>query len=254
MRRVMGLMHRANNFVTRKLPLKQARSRLERPLASLTFDDFPKSAWTVAGPILERFGARATYYAAGRFRGISEDGVDYFDADDLRAAHRAGHEIGAHSYAHRMAPTVASAELSVDAERNAETLSEILGGARLSSYAYPYGEVSPRTKALMGQRFGTARGIRPGVNARRIDLAQLLAVPIEHRRWRPDEILAAAREAKASNGWLILFTHDVCDTPSPFGCTPEMLTQVMEMLAAETIPVVPVKHAMAEAVFGSRPD
>ncbi|WP_158917973.1 polysaccharide deacetylase family protein [Caulobacter sp. S45] len=250
----MGLMHRANNFVTRKLPLKQARSRLERSLASLTFDDFPKSAWTVAGPIMQRFGARATYYAAGRFCGVSEDGIDYFDAEDLRAAHRAGHEIGAHSYAHRMAPSVGSTELAADADRNAEALGEILGGVRLSSYAYPYGEASPRSKALMGRRFASARGIRPGVNAGRIDLAQLLAVPIEHRRWRPDEIQAAAREARARNGWLILFTHDVGDQPSPFGCTPQMLTEVLEILAAETIPVVPVKHAMAEAVFGTRAD
>jgi peptidoglycan/xylan/chitin deacetylase (PgdA/CDA1 family) len=252
----MGIFQRANNFVTRKLPLKSVRSRLERPLASITFDDFPKSAWTVAGPILAQFGAKATYYAAGRFCGGHEDGIAYFDAEDLRAAHRAGHEIGAHSFAHQMAPMVSSAELAADEARNALALCEILGGvsgaARPSSYAYPYGEVSPRTKALMGKLFANARGIRPGVNAGRIDLAQLLAVPIDHRRWRPDEIAAAVQEAKAGNGWLILFTHDVCDEPSPFGCTPQMLTEVLEMLAAAEIPVMPVKHAMAEAVFGAR--
>jgi peptidoglycan/xylan/chitin deacetylase (PgdA/CDA1 family) len=250
----MGFFHRANNFVTRKLPLKSVRSRLERPLASITFDDFPKSAWTVAGPILERFGARATYYAAGRFCGGHEDGIVYFDAEDLRAAQRAGHEIGAHSFAHQMAPLVSSAELVADEARNALALCEILGegGTRPSSYAYPYGEVSPRTKALMGKLFANARGIRPGVNAGRIDLAQLLAVPIEHRRWRPDEIAAAVEEARASNGWLILFTHDVSEQPSPFGCTPAMLTEVLEMLAAAEVPVTPVKHAMAEAVFGAR--
>lgn len=258
----MGFFHRANNFVTRKLPLKSVRSRLERPLASITFDDFPKSAWTVAGPILERFGARATYYAAGRFCGAHEDGIDYFDAEDLRAAHRAGHEIGAHSFAHQMAPLVSTTELAADEERNAVALCEILGeflgeiggGTRPSSYAYPYGEVSPRTKALMGRLFANARGIRPGVNAGRIDLAQLLAVPIEHRRWRPDEIAAAVDEAKAGNGWLILFTHDVCDDPSPFGCTPQMLTEVLEILAVAAIAVTPVKHAMAEVVFGARAD
>ncbi len=256
----MGIFRRANNFVTRKLPLKSVRSRLERPLANITFDDFPKSAWTVAGPILERFGAKATYYASGRFCGAREDGIDYFDAEDLRAAHRAGHEIGAHSFAHQMTPLVSSAELAADETRNAAALCEILGGVggggatRPSSYAYPYGEVSPRTKALMGKLFANARGIRPGVNAGRIDLAQLLAVPIEHRRWRPDEIAAAVAEAKANNGWLILFTHDVCDHPSPFGCTPQMLSEVLEMLAAAAIPVTPVKHAMAEAVFGARAD
>jgi hypothetical protein len=59
-------------------------------------------------------------------------------------------------------------------------------------------------------------------------------------------------EARASNGWLILFTHDVSEQPSPFGCTPAMLTEVLEMLAAAEVPVTPVKHAMAEAVFGAQ--
>ena len=128
----------------------------------------------------------------------------------------------------------------------------MLGDVRLSSYAYPYGEASPRAKLAMGRRFASARGIRPGVNAGRIDLAQLRAVPLEHRRWRPEEIAAAVERATASNGWLVLFTHDVCDAPSPFGCTPAMLEAVLQMLTEAAIPVVPVKSAMAEAVFGAR--
>ena len=30
-------------------------------------------------------------------------------------------------------------------------------------------------------------------------------------------------EAVATNGWLIFYTHDVADTPSPWGCTPGLL-------------------------------
>jgi hypothetical protein len=51
-------------------------------------------------------------------------------------------------------------------------------------------------------------------------------------------------------GWVILFTHDVAEHPSPFGCTPDMLTRSLEMLTAAEIEVLPVKHAMACAVFG----
>jgi peptidoglycan/xylan/chitin deacetylase (PgdA/CDA1 family) len=244
----MGLMHRANNFVTRKLPLKLARCQLSRPVASLTFDDFPRSAWSVGGPILARYGARATYYAAGRFESCTEEGVVYYDAADLVAIAAAGHEIGAHSYAHQMAPKLGAAALRADAERNAAALEPRVG--RMASYAYPYGEVSPRAKALMGARFATARGIRPGVNAGMIDLAQLKAVPIEARRWVPAEIDAAVEEAASAAGWLIFFTHDVSDEPTPFGCTPAMLEHVLERLARAGVETVPVKQAMARAVFG----
>ena len=244
-----GLVHRANNVLTRALPLKRARCRLARPVASITFDDFPKSAWTVAGPILARHGARATYYAAGRFLGAREDGIDYYDKGDLADLTAAGHEVGAHSFAHAMAPRVSSAGLDEDAARNAALLEPIVG-QRLASYAYPYGEVSPRTKAVMGARFATARGIRPGVNAGTIDLAQLRAVPLEHRRWVPHEIDAAIAKAVETPGWLVLFTHDVSDAPTPFGCTPAMLDYALERLRAAGVETIPVRQAMARAVFG----
>ncbi len=245
----MGLMQRANNFVTRHLPLKLARCRLSQPVASLTFDDFPKSAWTVGGPILARHGARATYYTAGRFRGIAEDGLDYYDAADLAALSAAGHEVGAHSYAHQMAPTLSQGGLEADAARNAVALAPLLDHA-MCSYAYPYGEVSPRAKASMGARFATARGIRPGVNAGMIDLAQLRATPLEHRRWVPEEIDAAVAQALAETGWVIFFTHDVSERPSPFGCTPAILDYTLERLSAAGIETIPVRQAMARAVFG----
>lgn len=246
----MSLGRRISAAAARKLPLKRVRSRLQRPLASLTFDDFPASAWRTAGPMLARYGVRATYYTAASFCGRTEDGLAYYDAEDLRATQAAGHEIGCHSFSHAMAPQVGSRELRLEADRNAEALGRWLGEARLSSYAYPYGEVSPRTKWLMARRFASARGIRAGVNSGWIDLAQLRAVPLEARRWRPDEIAAAIDTAKAQNGWLIFFTHDVSDTPTPFGCTPAMLAEVLERTLEAGVAFQPVKHAMAETVFG----
>jgi peptidoglycan/xylan/chitin deacetylase (PgdA/CDA1 family) len=220
-------------------------------MARITFDDFPKSAWRVAGPILARYGARATYYAAGRFCGVSEGGIDYFNDEDLIGVRRAGHEIGAHSYEHQMAPDLGVAALLADADRNAAFLSERLGEEGVCSYAYPYGEASPSSKAAMASRFATARGIAKGVNAGQIDLAELKAIPIENRRWRPEEIDAAIEKAKTSAGWVIFFTHDISDAPSPYGGTPEMLTYVLDRLSAEGIEILPVKHAMARAVFGA---
>ena len=245
----MGLAYLANHFVTCRLPLKLARCQLTRPVASLTFDDFPKSAWTVGGPILQRDGARATYYAAGRFRGALEDGVTYYDDDDLRAIVAAGHEVGAHSFAHEPAPGRSTRALIEDARRNAEALEPVVGH-RLTSYAYPFGEISPRTKTAMGARFAAARGIRPGVNAGMIDLAQLKAVGVERRSWAPETVDAFIAEAVAARGWLIFFTHDVSDTPSPYGCTPAMLEHVLGRLAEAGIETLPVRQAMARAVFG----
>lgn len=244
------IVRKLNNAATRAMPGRWVRAHGSAPVASITFDDFPKSAWTVGGAILAEYGAKGAYYTAGRFCGLHEDGIDYFDEEDLQAVRAAGHEIACHSFSHQKAPRVGSSALVADAERNAAFLRERLGDLPLASYAYPYGEVSPRSKALLGGRFASARGIRKGVNGRTIDLAQLRAIPLEHRRWRPDEIDAAVAAARETNGWVIFFTHDIAEAPSPYGATPAMLRYTMDRLAEAGVEVLPVRHAMAKTVFG----
>jgi peptidoglycan/xylan/chitin deacetylase (PgdA/CDA1 family) len=242
-------LHRARAAVTGRLPIKTATSRLDAPLASVSFDDFPRSAWTIAGPLLARHGARASYYPAGRFCGAVENGIEYFHEGELKQIEAAGHEVGCHGFGHVRGPATASSVLARDFDRNADFLAQELGDFRASSYAYPYGDVSPRTKVLAARRYAVSRGIYSGVNAGRIDLAELRAVPIEARRWRPEKIDAAIEAAKARRGWVIFFTHDVSADPSPFGCTPQMLDYVLQRLAG--IEILPIKHAMARAVFGT---
>ena len=245
----MSLLFRANSFVTRHTPVKLVRSKLSRPVASVSFDDFPRSAWTEGGPIVQAHGARATYYAAGRYCGAREDGIDYYDAADLKALLAAGHEVGAPRFAHQMAPELSTLALLADAAKADAVLGPLLD-ARMSSYAYPYGAVSPRTKAVMGARYASARGIRAGVNTGLIDLAQLKAVPIESRRWVSEDVDAAVTRAAETQGWAIFFTHDVSEHPTPFGCTPAMLEHVMARITAAGIETLPVRQAMARAVFG----
>jgi peptidoglycan/xylan/chitin deacetylase (PgdA/CDA1 family) len=245
----MSLMERLNRQITQRLPLKPAKSRLKAPVASITFDDFPRSAWTVGGDILAKRNAKATYYVSGGFSGRTKDGLDYFTESDLRDIIAAGHEIGCHTFSHAKGPAIGTGALMDDVDRNAAFVRDVLGDYVLSSFAYPYGEASPRTKRLFGDRFPTSRGIRKGVNAGWIDLSQLKAVGVEQWWWTPEYIQAAVRKAKQETGWLILFTHDVSDTPSPYGATPKMLEHALEALQAADIEILPVKHALARAMF-----
>lgn len=249
--RAMNLLHRINNVATRNTPVKLIRSRLGQPVASITFDDFPKSAWTEGRPILDRHGAKATYYAAGRFCGQSEDGLDYYGPGDLTEIRDAGHEIGCHTFSHQYGTGVASGDLEQDTDRNQAFIGERLGDYPLTSFAYPYGDVSPRTKFLFSRRFATSRGIRRGVNAGWIDLAQLKAIGLEHKAWNPAAIEQAVVEAVRRKGWIIFFTHDVSETPSPFGATPGMLDHALASVRKAGVDILPVKHALARAAFQS---
>ncbi len=116
------------------------------------------------------------------------------------------------------------------------------------SFAYPYGEVCSRTKRLLADLYPSSRGIHPGVNGVASDLAQLKAIALERRSWRPARVERWIETAKAQNGWLVFFSHDVSDDPSPYGCTPAMLEHALGAARSAGFDVAPVKEALAAAM------
>jgi peptidoglycan/xylan/chitin deacetylase (PgdA/CDA1 family) len=239
---------RLNRFIGRMIKVRPVRLAGQRPVASITFDDFPKSAWENGGRVLKDYGARGTYYTAGGFCGRTIDGTVFYDADDLKALAAAGHEIGCHGFGHQPTPILSSQDLAADAARNEDFLKPFLGGGRAQSYAFPYGAASVRAKKFHGQRYSNMRGVHPGINSGKVDLAQLQAVSIEMRNWDATTIERAIRQAQHNNGWIVFYTHDVSDKPSAYGATEAMLRQVLDGLAAARIPVLPMREAVREAL------
>jgi peptidoglycan/xylan/chitin deacetylase (PgdA/CDA1 family) len=240
---VSNLVRRVNNVAARKCPVKLVRSQLTDPVASICFDDFPRSAWIQGRAILQHHDATATYYVAGRFCGQVEDGLEYYTADDLRQIRDAGHEIGCHTFSHKRG--IGSAAMVTDVTRNQAFVRDMLGNYRLTSFAYPYGEVSVPSKLLLSRRFASCRGIRTGVNAGLVDLAQLKAVGLEKCWWNPARIETEVEAAMRRRGWIIFFTHDISDSPSTYGATPEMVDHALSRVREVGMDIVPVMHALA---------
>lgn len=243
----MTLM-RFNRFIGRMVRVRPARLAGQRPVASICFDDFPKSAWTVGGPVLARHKARGTYYTAGGFCGRTVNGMEFYDAADLTALAAAGHEIACHGFGHQPAPSLSAEELEQDADRNAQFLKPFLNGGAPASYAYPFGAVSLRIKRFYAPRFTNLRGVHPGVNEGLVDLAQLNAVSLETRCWNKDGVRRAIERVLHNCGWIVLYTHDVSDNPSPYGSTPQMLSDALAMVNEARIEVLPMREAMKVAL------
>ena len=244
----MSLKIRLTSLAARSLKVRPARLAGHRPVASITFDDFPKNAWTQGGPVLAKHGMRGTYYTAGGFCGRTVNDTVFYDEADLREIAAAGHEIACHGFAHQPTPTLTTDDLARDAARNTEFLKPFLGGEAPASYAFPYGRVSPRTKRFMAPRFTNLRGVHPGVNVGKVDLAQLNAVSLEKRCWDQNAIEAAINTVLKNNGWLVLYTHDVSDDPSPYGSTPQMLDWALSRVSASFIEVLPMRDAVKVAL------
>jgi peptidoglycan/xylan/chitin deacetylase (PgdA/CDA1 family) len=229
-------------------------SRLARPnlgriaikggIVSFTFDDFPKSAFVAGGRILEKFGARGTYYTCMQFAGMDREGHRMFDTDDVREAHQRGHEIACHSYSHLDCAVAKVEDVLADTMENAEALSSVLGCFTPANFAYPYAQVGLRSKLALVKRFMSCRGTRPGINMGKTDLGELRAneirkSPYDHEAFR--RLIAANAVA---GGWLIFCTHDVADDPSPFGCTPSQFEAVVAQAAANNGRILSVREAL----------
>ena len=218
-------------------------------VASFTFDDFPRSALTVGGAILENHGARGTYYTAMKFAGGGNHLGPMFDLADLAAAQGAGHEIACHTHSHLDCRYASGTQIAAEIDENAQALGAVLTPAP-TSFAYPYGAISLTAKRLLARRFATCRGTGEGINAGATDLADLLVVTLYAHRFDEPALQARIDEAQTRNGWIIFYTHDICEQPSEWGCTPAQLEAVVGY-AAQRLPVLPVRD-VAVRLSGGR--
>ena len=213
------------------------------PLASISFDDFPRTAWTIGGEIMRSHAITGTYYVVGGHEGRTVEGVEQYTRKDLKAVAAAGHEIASHTHAHRCVHDLSNAEIREDEGKNAAYFRQHLDGYAAVGFAYPYGEISVRTKILYSKLYSVSRGIREGVNGRKFDRSQLKAFGLERKSWSEARIEAAVAEARAKNAWIVFFTHDVSDTPTIYGATPHMLEHLIRTLKDAGIEILTVRDA-----------
>lgn len=225
-----------------------ARRRAPRgpiaPMVSFSFDDAPASAAEIAAPILEAAGYRGVFYVAARYM-EGQDGpiAPYAGWDAIKALAGRGHEIGCHTYAHRNCAYIGPGEALAETEANARALTR-QGLAAPTTFAFPFGDVSAASKAALEPRFSLLRATHPGLMRRGGDLNQAPSVAVEG----PDaeaHAIGWLERVKAQGGWLILYTHDVTERPSPYGCTPKAFQAVVDRTRALDLEVVTVAEGAA---------
>ena len=212
---------------------------------SLSFDDFPMTAWTEAGPILAAHGVKATYYVCGGLCGGVNMDRDQYRVEHLQALHAAGHEVGCHTFGHTSALKMDGEALRLSLDANAAWAAERLGGHRMTTFAWPFGDATVGAKGVVRRRFELARGVRDGVNAGREDRALIKSIGLESRRLPGYDLEALMAEAAASKGWLTAYGHDVSDRPTDYGCRPDDLDRVLRLAKAAGLEVLPVGAAWA---------
>lgn len=116
----------------------------------------------------------------------------------------------------------------------------------MTSFAYPFGDVSVWAKHMMAGRFAACRGVREALNAGIVDRAHVRITSLESRHLPGLDLRKIIAKAKASNGWIVFLSHEVSDHPSPFGTTPNVIEHALRYLREAGIEVLPFREAAAQ--------
>ena len=248
-----GIIKLATDYVNNKLchltQTKKVNLNNAKPLITFTFDDFPASAYTTGGAILQKYNNKGTYYVAMGIR-AAENSTKLFDDTMLQQLVADGHEIASHSYGHIRCRGLDVGTLESDFSKNQSEFSKVVPNYRLENFSYPYGDVDPKAKRVVNGFYSSSRSIFSGINVGTADLNLLLANKLYSKTEPIDKIAALIEENNRKNGWLIFYTHDVEENPSKYGCTPAYFEEAVKMAVASGAEIVTVKQAL-EKIKGS---
>lgn len=243
----MSFITRISNRIQREMADRLARRTavvaLPQPLVSFTFDDFPRSALYQGGAILRDHDMLGTYYASfGLMRQTAPTGEIFFE-DDLFEFTQQGHELGCHTFDHCHSWDTESTEFEASILRNQDRIAQLANVSKVTSFSYPISHPRPDTKRRTARHYDTARGGGQTFNVGKTDLNYLKSFFIEQSRDNFAAIQQVIDANTRANGWLIFSTHDVCDNPTRYGCTPDLFYRIVKSVIKSGAQVLPINAA-----------
>lgn len=224
----------------------------KQPFISFTFDDFPRSALLAGGAILNAYGLAGTYYVSLGLLDKDAPTGRIAASEDLARVVEQGHELGCHTFSHWHAWETDTRTFEKSIIENRVALGRLLPGARFKTFSYPISAPRPMTKAKMANYFQCCRGGGQTFNVGVADLNHLSAYFLEKTRHDVQALKNLIDRNQRARGWLILATHDICDDPTPYGCTPDFFQEVVQYAVNSGARILPVVKAL-EALQTSTP-
>ena len=188
--------------------------------------------------------SRELYYASFGLMGQIAPTGEIFHSADVTFALERGHELGCHTFSHCHAYDTPARDFELSVLKNQCALQTIVPEARFRTLSYPISCPRPNTKRRCARHFSGCRGGGQTWNSGIIDLNNLNAFFLEQSRDDPNAIKAAIDANVRAGGWLIFATHDVCDDPTRYGCTPALFEDIVRSAVSSGAAVVPVSEAL----------
>jgi glycosyltransferase involved in cell wall biosynthesis len=246
LRRLRGRYQRfvAGNLYRRTFTIKSST-----PIISFTFDDCPRSALLKGGKILRSMGVSGTYYVSLGLAGKQTETGGMFEVEDLRAALEQGHELGCHTFNHSHSWETEPQLFELQIIENQRALQQVIPEASFRSLSFPIGHPRAETKRRASKHFSCCRGGGQTFNVGEADLNCLAAYFLEQSVHDPEAVKRMIDRNAKAGGWLIFATHDVCENPTQWGCTPEFFENVVQYAVdsgAQILPVIQAYEALSK--------
>lgn len=207
------------------------------PLVSFTFDDGYRDQYQYAVPVLDSFGIRGTFYIITK--NLKKIFPGYMDSTEVHNLYRNGHEIGSHTVTH---PYILSYPWNAWQVRQSKRDLEQMG-IKVQSFAYPYGRSSFfYRKKVVFSGYSTARVVGNKSNEGDIDPFEIRSRYVL-RTTTISEIEKWIEDAEKNNAWLVLCFHHIDMSNTPWGCTPQMVRSISELIDRKQIKVLPITEA-----------
>jgi hypothetical protein len=123
------------------------RNPLAKTVPQITFDDGHRSNYESAFPILERFGAKATFFVLAGCVGCSSNYISWEQAREISLA---GHRVASHGWSHRMLTQCASSDLDRELSGSKCEIEDRLG-VEVDSISAPGGRWNERVVEACGR-------------------------------------------------------------------------------------------------------
>ena len=233
---IMKFVSKVERLLAKSLVTAPAELTGDAPAVSFSFDDFPKTAYTNAGKILEDNEARGTYFLSTDLIDTHYEGQAQCDTKDLQNVIDNGHEIGGHTQSHKHLQTLNKAEMEYEIVVNRDFIRNTLD-TEVSSFAFPFGGTSPQAKKAVLPHYRIARSINPGLNSGRIDRMHIKAYSLYGENFCLRRIEQLVEETLRQNAWLVFYTHDVQNKHSAYGCSVNQFEAVVNAVKTRQIDI-----------------
>ena len=145
-----------------------------QPFVAITFDDGCETDFVLAAPLLEEYGARATFYIiAGRL-----ETRGYLTKAQVRELAERGFEIGSHSMTHSYLPDLDEGRLRAEIFESKARLEEVTGRV-VEHFSCPGGRWNRRVSRVAREAgYHTVATSRFGTNSSQADRFQLARLAV----------------------------------------------------------------------------